>query len=165
MISSTRYRISATVPRFTTTPPPQNQHLVDKPLSTTISSALWLLHTIQPYILYTLLYHYLYRYYILWLLCIFRPPPLRPSAYNAAYSAHNPCRRREARYLAFYWMPVKSHRPKPSRAISSVFQYIVLYTLHQPQDIVVDYAQLHNISPCYDKREIRCLSYAVQLPV
>ena len=34
-------------------------------------------------------------------------------------------------------MPVKSHRPKPSRAISSVFQYLVLYTLHQPQYIVV----------------------------
>lgn len=27
--------------------------------------------------------------------------PLRPSEYNAAYSAHNPCRPREARYLAF----------------------------------------------------------------
>ena len=63
--------------------------------------------------------------------------PLHPSAYNAAYSAHNPCRPREARYLAFYWLPVKSHRPKPSHAISSVFQYIVLYTLHQPQYIVV----------------------------
>ena len=63
--------------------------------------------------------------------------PLHPSAYNAAYSAHNPCRPREARYLAFCWLPVKSHRPKPSRAISSVFQYIVLYTLHQPQYIVV----------------------------
>ena len=34
-------------------------------------------------------------------------------------------------------MPVKSHRPKPSRAISSVFQYLVLYTIHQPQYIVV----------------------------
>lgn len=63
--------------------------------------------------------------------------PLRPSAYNAAYSAHNLCRPREARHLAFYWLSVKSHRPKPSRAISSVFQYIVLYTLHQPQYIVV----------------------------
>ena len=60
-----------------------------------------------------------------------------PSAHNAAYSAHNPCRPREARYLAFYWLPVKSHRPKPSRTMSSVFQYIVLYTLHQPQYIVV----------------------------
>lgn len=63
--------------------------------------------------------------------------PLHPSARTAAYSAHNPCRRRETRYLAFYWMPVKSHRPKPSHAISSVFQYIVLYTLHQPQYLVV----------------------------
>ena len=112
--------------------------------------------------------------------------PLHPSAYNAAYSAHNPCRRREARYLAFQGLPVKSHRPKPSRAISSVFQYIVLYTIHQPQYLVVsngamnmcilhkisqvqylvvDYAQLHNISPCYEKREICCLSCAVHLPV
>ena len=63
--------------------------------------------------------------------------PLRPSAHNTAYSAHNLCRPREARYLAFYWLPVKSHRPKPSLAISSVFQYLVLYTLHQPQYIVV----------------------------
>ena len=63
--------------------------------------------------------------------------PLHPSAHNAAYSAHNPCRRREARYLAFYWIPVKSHRPKPSLAISSVFQYLVLYTIHQPRYIVV----------------------------
>ena len=63
--------------------------------------------------------------------------PLHPSAHTAAYSAHNPCRRREAWYLAFYWIPVKSHRPKLSRAISSVFQYLVLYTLHQPQYIVV----------------------------
>ena len=63
--------------------------------------------------------------------------PLHPSAHTAAYSAHNPCRPREARYLAFYWLPVKSHRPKPSRAISSVFQYLVLYTIHQPQYIVV----------------------------
>ena len=63
--------------------------------------------------------------------------PLHPSAHNAAYSAHNPCRRRETRYLAFYWLPVKSHRPKPSRAILSVLQYLVLYTIHQPQYIVV----------------------------
>ena len=34
-------------------------------------------------------------------------------------------------------MPVKSHRPKPSRAISSVFHYLVLYTFHQPRYIVV----------------------------
>ena len=63
--------------------------------------------------------------------------PLRPSAHTAAYSAHNLCRRRETRYLAFYWLPVKSHRPKPSRAILSVLQYLVLYTIHQPQYIVV----------------------------
>ena len=63
--------------------------------------------------------------------------PLHPSAHTAAYSAHNPCRRRETRYLAFYGLPVKSHRPKPSRAILSVLQYLVLYTIHQPQYIVV----------------------------
>ena len=63
--------------------------------------------------------------------------PLHPSARTAAYSAHNPCRRRETRYLAFYWMPVKSHLPKPSRAILSFLQYLVLYTIHQPQYIVV----------------------------
>lgn len=63
--------------------------------------------------------------------------PLHPSAHTAAHSAHNPCRRRETRYLAFYWLPVKSHRPKPSRAILSVLQYLVLYTIHQPQYIVV----------------------------
>lgn len=63
--------------------------------------------------------------------------PLHPSAHNAAYSAHNLSRRRETRYLAFYWLPVKSHRPKPSRAILSVLQYLVLYTPHQPQYIVV----------------------------
>lgn len=67
-------------------------------------------------------------------LLYFTPSPL---------SAHNLCRRREARYLAFYWLPVKSHRPKLSRAISSVFQYIVLYTLHQPQYLVVSNREMN----------------------
>ena len=63
--------------------------------------------------------------------------PLHPSAHIAAYSAHNLCRRRETRYLAFLGLPVKSHRPKPSRPMSKVFQYLVLFTVHQPQYLVV----------------------------
>ena len=63
--------------------------------------------------------------------------PLHPSAHNAAYSAHNPCLRRETRYLAFYWLPVKSYFLYLFCAILSVLQYLVLYTIHQPQYIVV----------------------------
>lgn len=63
--------------------------------------------------------------------------PLHPSAHIAAYSAHNLCRRRDTRYLAFLGLPVKSHRPKPYRPMSKVFQYLVLFTVHQPQYLVV----------------------------
>lgn len=69
--------------------------------------------------------------------------PLRPSAHTAAYSAHNPCRPRETRYLAFLGLPVKSYRPKPSRPMSKVFQYLVLFTVHQPQYIVVSYGSMN----------------------
>ena len=63
--------------------------------------------------------------------------PLRLSAYTAAYNAHSTCHRRDTRYLAFLGLPVKSHRPKPSRPMSKVFQYLVLFTVHQPQYLVV----------------------------
>ena len=62
--------------------------------------------------------------------------PLRPSAHTAAHSAHSTCRRRDTRYLAFLGLPVESHRPKPSRPVSKVFQYLVLFTVHQPQYLV-----------------------------
>ena len=44
-------------------------------------------------------------------------------------------------------------------------EFVHFAQISQLQYLVVDYAQLHNISPCYEKREICCLSCAVQLPV
>lgn len=69
--------------------------------------------------------------------------PLRLSAYTAAYNAHSTCHRRDKRYLAFLGLPVKSHRPKPSRPMSKVFQYLVLFTVHQPRYIVVSYGSMN----------------------
>ena len=89
--------------------------------------------------------------------------PLRPSAHTAAYNAHNLCRRRETRYLAFYWLPVKSHRPKPSRAILSVLQYLVLYTIHQPQYIVVSNGAM-NLCILHKYLNYNILCYKATMP-
>ena len=44
-------------------------------------------------------------------------------------------------------------------------EFVHFAQISQVQYLVVDYAQLHNISPCLEKREICCLSCAVRLPV
>lgn len=72
----TIYSVSASVLRF----PCKTTTFCIYPYSTTISSALYLLHTAQPYILYLLLLYYYYFYYMLYL-CISTPSPLPPCHY------------------------------------------------------------------------------------
>lgn len=105
------------------------------------------------------LYHsILCRYYILYsmyLLPLYLVPrsssPLRPSSTCILHSIGPYCtphsiradrvdpisRPREPHSLAVLGRPIKVHWPTHSRVISRILLYIVLYTIHQPQYIVV----------------------------
>ena len=97
-------------------------------------------------------YYILYPMYLLPLYLVPRSAsPLRPSdacilhnlgpyctAHNIRADRVNPVSRpREPRSLAVLGRPVKVHWPTHSRVISRILLYLVLYTFHQPQYLVV----------------------------